>query len=165
MAIPLFGDDDSPTFEIVRTRGVGAPAIEALGLFAYLDIPAVDVGYPEHVTLAEARNVAVEEGAADWIVFIERDLDPQLPWLAHLRFDLAEADLLTDVAASVGDPASPFTGVCCDVAYRRSALEAAGGFDEAPGSAGREDFDLQLRLVAGGHRVMAGRRAADRSYT
>src|SRR3954454_24559672 len=98
MAFPLFGDDESPTFEIVRTRGIAEPAVDALGLFAYLDIPAVDIGYPEHVTLAEARNVAMGEGAADWIVFIERDLDPQLAWLAHLRIDLAEADVVPDVA-------------------------------------------------------------------
>jgi len=46
-----------------------------------------------------------------------------------------------------------------DLAYRRAALVAVGGFDERFERAYREDSDLGLRLVRAGWRIERGRRA------
>jgi histidinol-phosphate phosphatase family protein len=45
-----------------------------------------------------------------------------------------------------------------DMAYRRGALLAAGGFDERFPRAYREDADLGLRVTRAGGRIVAGRR-------
>ncbi len=45
-----------------------------------------------------------------------------------------------------------------DIAYRRAALEAVGGFDERFPRAYREDADLGLRVVAAGWRIVPGER-------
>ena len=45
-----------------------------------------------------------------------------------------------------------------DLAYRRAALEAAGGFDERFPRAYREDADLGLRITAAGRRIVTGER-------
>ena len=45
-----------------------------------------------------------------------------------------------------------------DMAYRREALAAVGGFDERFPRAYREDADLGLRLTAAGYRIVRGRR-------
>jgi hypothetical protein len=158
----LNGPDASiPEFEVVRIRGGGAPAVETLSLLAFFDIPAMDVGFGDEVTLAEARNVAVIETTAEWLVFIDGSATPQLPWIGLLWADLRDASGAGDVAVSIGR-ASGSRGY--DIAYRRDLLEAVGGFDEAA-TPGAEDFDLQLRLVAGGYRVVEGSRQLDRSCT
>ena len=46
-----------------------------------------------------------------------------------------------------------------DLAYRRAALEAAGGFDERFPRAYREDADLGLRITAAGRRIVTGERS------
>jgi hypothetical protein len=69
---------------------------------------------------AAARNAGWRRSTADWVVFLDEDVDLPANWVYRLEQDLAAAD--DSVAAVPGDNA--------DLAVRRSALEATGGFDE-----------------------------------
>jgi len=69
---------------------------------------------------AAARNVGWRNSTADWVVFLDDDVDLPSDWVRNLEQDLAAAD--DTVAAIQGNSAA--------LAVRRSELEAIGGFDE-----------------------------------
>jgi len=124
---------------------------------------------------AAARNVGWRSVRADWVVFLDDDVQVSADWLADLAADLASAE--PDVAGVQGRVAVPLPGwrrptdwergtaclasgkwITADMAYRRSALAEAGGFDERFRRAFREDSDLALRVGGAGHVLAAGRR-------
>jgi glycosyl transferase family 2 len=127
---------------------------------------------------AAARNAGWRASTADWVAFLDDDVVPAAGWLGILVKDLEAAERLgPDVAGSQGRIRVPLprgrrptdwernvaaleTAVwaTADLAYRRAALEAVGGFDERFRRAYREDADLGLRLVAAGWRIVAGER-------
>jgi hypothetical protein len=109
------------------------------------------------------------------VAFLDDDVVPGDGWERALRADLA--GLGADVAGSQGRLRVPLPGdrrptdeernvagletarwATADLAYRRSVLEAVGGFDERFRRAYREDADLGLRVVAGGWRIVRGDR-------
>jgi glycosyltransferase involved in cell wall biosynthesis len=125
---------------------------------------------------AAARNAGWRAGTAPWIAFLDDDVVPDEGWLSGLDRDLRSA--APDVAGSQGSLTVPLpadraptdwernvawlevgTWITADMAYRRGALEEAGGFDERFRRAYREDTDLALRVQALGWRLMRGRRA------
>ncbi|WP_214410069.1 glycosyltransferase family 2 protein [Sphaerisporangium fuscum] len=143
--------------------------------------PALKV--PEHVRVlrtggrgpATARNAGWRAAATPWIAFLDDDVVPPPGWKDALLADLR--DLGEDVAGSQGRlevrlPAdrrptdaerntaalTEAGWATADMAYRRSALEGVGGFDERFPRAYREDADLALRLLKAGHRLVKGRR-------
>jgi histidinol-phosphate phosphatase family protein len=109
------------------------------------------------------------------VVFLDDDVIPPPGWRALLAADLAgQGD---DVAGSQGRIRVPLPRdrrptdwernvaglerarwATADLAYRRAALVAVGGFDERFPRAYREDADLGLRLAGAGYRIVAGRR-------
>jgi histidinol-phosphate phosphatase family protein len=122
-----------------------------------------------------ARNRGWRAARAPWVVFLDDDVVLTPGWRAALAADL---DVAGDVAGSQGEIRVPLprhrrptdwernvAGLECarwataDMAYRREALAAVGGFDERFPRAYREDADLGLRLVAAGWRITEGRRA------
>ncbi len=124
---------------------------------------------------AAARNVGWRAAATDWVVFLDDDVVPRPDWTVRLAADLA--DLPADVVGSQGrihvplpDDRAPTDWerstkgledarwATADMAYRRDALAAAGGFDERFPRAYREDADLGLRLTAAGRRIVRGTR-------
>jgi histidinol-phosphate phosphatase family protein len=124
---------------------------------------------------AAARNAGWRACRADWIAFLDDDVVPAPRWLEQLAADLAAAE--PDVAGVQGRIVVPLPAdrrptdwerstrgletarwATADLAYRRSALVAAGGFDERFPRAYREDADLGLRLTRAGHRIVTGRR-------
>jgi histidinol-phosphate phosphatase family protein len=124
---------------------------------------------------AAARNVGWRAAAAPWVAFLDDDVIPPPGWRADLARDLA--GLARDVAGSQGRIRVPLRRdvaptdwqrnvaalegarwATADMAYRRAALEAVGGFDERFPRAYREDADLGLRLTDRGLRIVAGRR-------
>jgi HAD superfamily hydrolase (TIGR01662 family) len=126
-----------------------------------------------------ARNLGWRCADAEWIVFVGDDVLLPAAWPARLAADLA--GLPEDVAVSQGAVRVPLpaerrptdweravadrahthrTGG--DMAYRRSALVAARGFDERFRQAHRADEDVVLRLRAAGLRAARGDREATR---
>jgi histidinol-phosphate phosphatase family protein len=127
---------------------------------------------------AAARNVGWRGTRADWICFLDDDVVPQSNWLAALSEDLAYAEAegavgtqgVIDVPRVAGRRATDderrtqrlahAKWITADMAYRRSALIAVGGFDERFPRAYREDSDLALRIALEGNTIAQGVRRA-----
>jgi histidinol-phosphate phosphatase family protein len=111
----------------------------------------------------------------EWIAFLDDDVLPGPDWAAQLEQDLHDLDL--DVGASQGRIEVPLPPdrrptdvergtaglararwITADMAYRRTALERVGGFDERFRRAYREDADLALRVISAGYRIVNGQR-------
>lgn len=127
---------------------------------------------------AAARNVGWRAGAAPWVVFLDDDVVPDARWSEVLMRDLRS--LSPTVAASQGRVRVPLVRsrrptdwernvaglqqarwASADIAYRREALELAGGFDERFTRAYREDSDLALRVQALGYGLERGARTVE----
>ncbi len=124
---------------------------------------------------AAARNRGWRAASAPWVAFLDDDVIPAQDWPARLVEDLGRCG--PRVAGSQGRVRVPrpqgrrptdrerntigletAQWATADLAYRRRALEAVGGFDEGFTRAYREDADIALRVVAVGWQMAAGRR-------
>jgi histidinol-phosphate phosphatase family protein len=124
---------------------------------------------------AAARNLGWRTAKSEWIAFVDDDVVLAPDWPRQLADDLLP--LPGDVAASQGRITVPLPAdrrptddergtagleharwITADMAYRRSALLEAGGFDERFPRAFREDSDLALRVAEAGHRIDQGER-------
>ena len=127
---------------------------------------------------AWARNEGWRRSSAAWIAFLDDDVVPDPDWVERLLEDVE--GLPEVVAGSQGRLHVPLPSdrrptdwernvkglesarwATADMAYRRSALEAVGGFDERFPRAYREDADLGLRLVRAGYAIVHGRRTSE----
>jgi histidinol-phosphate phosphatase family protein len=147
------------------------------------DKPLIDGPLPKGVVVlasggrgpAAARNLGWRSGSAEWVAFLDDDVVPPPRWRAALAVDLE--GLSDDVAASQGRLIVPLPEgrrptdwernvaglgsaqwATADMAYRRVALAAVGGFDERFRRAYREDADLGARVVAAGWQIVNGDR-------
>ncbi|QEM45051.1 HAD-IIIA family hydrolase [Mycolicibacterium grossiae] len=127
---------------------------------------------------AAARNTGWRACSTRWVAFVDDDVLPGSDWLACLAADLEAAEAAGAVGSQArlvvpGDTARPATDderrtlrladarwITADMAYRRDALVAVGGFDHRFPRAYREDSDLALRLVSRGARIVDGRRTS-----
>lgn len=124
---------------------------------------------------AAARNAGWRKTSAEWVVFLDDDVELPADWAARLASDLAgqPADVAgvqarirvplpahrkpTDAERNTAGLASA-AWITADMAYRRAALERVGGFDERFRRAYREDADLAVRMQSCGWRLVRGRR-------
>ncbi len=145
-------------------------------------IPRALAGRTAVVTLegrgpAAARNAGWRAAApAEWVAFLDDDVQVSPSWRADLAADLAAAP--PQVAGVQGRITVPLPAdrrptdwergtaglagarwITADMAYRRRALIDAGGFDERFPRAFREDADLALRLLDRGWQLAWGGRA------
>lgn len=111
-----------------------------------------------------ARNAGWRHGSGDRILFTDDDCTPRPTWVAELAGSLAHHDLAQGATTPAPDQLSQQgtfsrtlevsepTGFfqTCNMGFRRSALEGAGGFDEAFDHPAGEDTDLALRCLAAG---------------
>ncbi|MBX6357075.1 MAG: glycosyltransferase [Micromonosporaceae bacterium] len=123
---------------------------------------------------AAARNLGWRAARAPWVVFLDDDVQPEPDWGARLATDL---DVPDDVGGVQGRLHVPLPAhrrptdwerstrgltasrwITADMAYRRAALEDAGGFDERFPRAFREDSELAYRVVQAGWRLVRGQR-------
>lgn len=124
---------------------------------------------------AAARNAGWRASEADWIAFLDDDVVPPDGWTEALAADLAAAGPRTAGVqgrivvplAHDGRPTDWERNVkgleharwaTADLAYRRTALERVGGFDERFTRNYREDADLGLRLTQAGWEIARGER-------
>jgi histidinol-phosphate phosphatase family protein len=124
---------------------------------------------------AAARNAGWRAARAEWVCFLDDDVVPPPDWRARLQADLR--GLRPAVGASQGRIRVPLPAdrrptdwernvaglerarwATADMAFRRCALDAVGGFDERFPRAYREDADLALRLRAARYELVAGER-------
>ncbi|TFV61203.1 UNVERIFIED_ORG: glycosyltransferase, partial [Bacillus sp. AZ43] len=124
---------------------------------------------------ARARNLGWRTARTEWVAFLDDDVVPDPDWYQRLEADLA--GLPADVAGSQGRVRVPLpddrrptdwergtaglatsSWITADLAYRRAALAAVGGFDERFPRAFREDSDLALRVMDTGARLVRGER-------
>ncbi|GAA2766913.1 glycosyltransferase [Streptomyces paradoxus] len=125
---------------------------------------------------AAARNLGWRAaGDVPWIVFLDDDVVPGPTWGDDLTLDLAAATARTaGITARIEVPLpagrrptdwerntaglADARWITADMAYRRDALAAVGGFDERFRRAFREDADLALRTLDAGWTLTTGRR-------
>ncbi|AGZ41600.1 putative 55.3 kDa protein in thcA 5'region [Actinoplanes friuliensis DSM 7358] len=122
---------------------------------------------------AAARNLGWRAARHAWVAFLDDDVLPGPDWAVRLAEDLTGTGAAgvqgrlhvplpadrrpTDwerVTAALADGA----WITADMAYRREALEAAGGFDERLPRAFREDAELAHRVRQAGGRLVRGTR-------
>ena len=125
---------------------------------------------------AAARNAGWRAAAAtEWVAFLDDDVRVGPRWRAELMADLIRQPAhVAGVQGVIEVPLPPdrrptdwergtaglatARWITADMAYRRSALIAAGGFDERFPRAFREDADLALRLLDRGWHLRPGDR-------
>jgi len=153
--------DDRPTGSPLRPERPGLPSVRVV---------RTGGGGP-----ARARNLGWRTARTEWIAFLDDDVVPDADWYQRLAEDLAH--LPSDVAGSQGRVRVPLpvdrrptdwergtaglatsSWITADLAYRRAALAAVGGFDERFPRAFREDSDLALRVMDTGARLVRGQR-------
>jgi histidinol-phosphate phosphatase family protein len=124
---------------------------------------------------AAARNAGWRAATSEWVAFLDDDVRVPADWPARLAADLD--GLPAEVAASQARIVVPLPPdrrptddergtaglatarwITADMAYRRDALVAVGGFDERFPRAYREDADLALRVCEAGYRILQGER-------
>lgn len=126
---------------------------------------------------AAARNRGWHAARTPWVVFVDDDVLVGPTWREDLERDLASAPAhiagiqgRIDVPVPADRPASDWernvqglmrsVWITADMAYRRDALVATGGFDERFKRAYREDADLAIRMKALGFGLAFGTREA-----
>lgn len=124
---------------------------------------------------AAARNVGWRSVSQQWVVFLDDDMLLPDTWSRSLSRDLVDADRMTggvqariDVPLPADRPPTDWERgtaglagarwITADMAYRRTALLAVGGFDERFPRAYREDADLALRVREAGWHLVRGQR-------
>jgi cellulose synthase/poly-beta-1,6-N-acetylglucosamine synthase-like glycosyltransferase len=121
---------------------------------------------------AAARNVGWRHARGRWVAFLDDDVVPAPDWLRDLRRDLAVGQGVGGVQGRVSVPLpgrptdwerctarlADSAWITADLAYRRAALAAVGGFDERFPRAYREDAELAYRVRRAGWELVVGER-------
>ncbi|GGA55256.1 haloacid dehalogenase [Pseudoclavibacter endophyticus] len=132
-------------------------------------------GYGRGPAAARNRGWRAIDPSVEWIAFLDDDVELPATWARELAADLAACP--PEAGASQGRIVVPLPEgrrptdwerntaslqdaewATADMAYRRSALDRVGGFDERFPRAYREDADLAVRVRRAGYRLERGNR-------
>jgi glycosyltransferase involved in cell wall biosynthesis len=124
---------------------------------------------------AAARNVGWRAARHRWVAFLDDDVVPDAGWPDALRSDVDAPERVGGVQGQVRVHApagrrptdwerataalAHGRWITADMAYRRAALLATGGFDERFPRAFREDAELAYRVRAAGWELVRGSRS------
>ncbi|MEV4764842.1 glycosyltransferase [Micromonospora chokoriensis] len=164
------GDRDELEILLVDDRSVDGAELTVPGpLAAYTKVLRGRGAGP-----AAARNLGWRATRQPWIAFLDDDVVPAPGWFAQLVGDLAVPGLVGGVQGRIRVPlprhrrptdwerstAALADGrwITADMAYRRAALAAVGGFDERFPRAYREDAELAHRVRRAGWHLVRGTR-------
>jgi len=117
---------------------------------------------------AAARNTGIKNSSSDILIFLDSDVTPLPGWFEAIITPLERNPELAAVEgktiASNLDSLDPFLHfvhnfdggqyLTCNMAYRRSRVEAAQGFDERFKHPYREDSDLAFSVLEQGGRIV-----------
>lgn len=157
---------DAPPFEVVIVDDASTdhtPAVLA-DLERSTTVPLRVLRHERRRGPGPGRNAGWRLGSGDLVLFTDDDCTPRPGWIAGLASSLAHHDLAQGATTPAPDQlanqgtfsrtleVSEPTGFfqTCNMGFRRSALEAASGFDEAFDHPAGEDTDLALRCLAAG---------------
>ena len=124
---------------------------------------------------AAARNIGWRAAGTEWVAFLDDDVLPDPDWVTRLIADLETAPAHVGgvqgnlrVPLPAGRAATDWERVTAaladgdwltaDMAYRRAALDATGGFDERLPRAFREDAEIAHRVRQAGWELRRGDR-------
>ena len=112
---------------------------------------------------AANRNHGAAETRGEWIAFVDDDCEPDADWLRMLAAAVDNTDVIEGETVCPGKRDDPFeehvenlTGEnfwSCNLAMRRAAFEATGGFDPDFLEAGGEDMEFAWRIRRAGLRT------------
>jgi GT2 family glycosyltransferase len=127
----------------------------------------IDFQRPPGVTVSipHQRNAGVRAAAGDTIVFTDAGCQPETGWLDQLLSPLSEGESVAAGIALGASGSGPYAlavsraravrylDECATInlAFRREAFDAVGGFDEA--FAYGSDVDFSWRLIGAGFRI------------
>jgi cellulose synthase/poly-beta-1,6-N-acetylglucosamine synthase-like glycosyltransferase len=150
----LVVDASSGALDDIRTSHEWARWID------YVQPPGV------RTTIAHQRNIGVRSAEGDIIVFTDSGCLPEDGWLERLLAPILEGGETVTCGPARAIGKSVYSGVhwlgtrdmdfvpmatTINLAFRREAFDAVGGFDESFGSA--EDIDFTWRLTDSGYRL------------
>lgn len=163
---------DYPDFEVVVVNDGGDAEVAAVAeKFTAVRL----INQEPHAGLSAARNRGARESTGEVIVYTDDDCEADPDWLTWLAYAFSKDDLAAAggpnippppdtrvkamVAAAPGGPAHVLLNDVeaehlpgCNLAVRRDAFDAIGGFDEQFWTAG-DDVDFCWRLIEAGHRI------------
>lgn len=126
-----------------------------------LNQPTIDDTTVDVVFTALARNQATERTEADWVVFLDAEVELHGQWLEQLRSDLRDADAVGAAVSVADDGSIGDIGRRGDIAYRRDFLTEVGGFPTGPDVSGQEDLLLGLRCLTDKRPILQGARRSE----
>ncbi|WP_037410713.1 HAD-IIIA family hydrolase [Candidatus Solirubrobacter pratensis] len=155
----------------MSTRAIVIPSVGRPSLPRLLEaLEGEEVHVVQGLAPAAARNAGWRAVTAEWVVFLDDDVVPEPGWREALDRDLrpgldgSQGRIVVPVPDRPTDWERNVAGLqdarwaTADMAYRREALAAVGGFDERFPRAFREDADIALRMLDAGLRLERGTR-------